>query len=92
MSVFIVLASIWFFKNFEDKINMGEEIKGQLMQGLNGLGISLDWLFIGCVLVFGLNMFFVTSQMFWHTLLDSSWCNNNYYNREKATKDKVVTD
>lgn len=81
-----------FMYNFEEHINLGDEVKSQLLQGLNKLPLVLGNLVALSLLLFVINLFLVTNQMFWHTLLDSSWCNNNFYNREKANKDKIVTD
>ena len=92
MSTFVILASVWLFSNFDEKVNMGQEVKGELLRGLNELPIHISHLLVIVVIFYALNIFFVTSQMFWHKLLDASWCNNNYYNRERATKNQTVAD
>ena len=92
MNTFILLAIAWFCNNFTENVFLGDEVKRMLTQGLDDLVINIKWIYISSILLFALNFFFITNQMFWHKLLDSSWCNCNCYNREKVERDNAVTD
>ena len=78
MNTFSSIFTIYLLKDFEE-ITMTDEIKDKLMKSLGSMSISMDTLFSINVVLFFLNIFLLTHQTFWHTLLDSSWCNNNIF-------------
>ena len=78
MNTFSGIFTMLLLRHF-DTITMTEEIKERLEQSLNGLSVDIDTLFQINVVLFFINIFFLTHQTFWHTMLDSSWCNNNIF-------------
>ena len=69
---------------------MTEEIRMPLDASLNELGVGVNTLFHINVVLFFINLLFLSHQTFWHTMLDSSWCNNNYYSKMIAEEQEEL--
>ena len=91
MNTFIGFYQIYFLCHIGD-IDLPEEIKMPIEQILEKLPIEAGVLYDMAIVTLVLNLLFSTHQYYWQTLLDSSWCNNNWYNRQKAGANDDVID
>ena len=68
---------IYFMANFDSLVSLRVEVKHRLLTDIQNLPISIFWIQNINICYTCYVMYFVSHQVFWHKLLDMSWCDNN---------------
>lgn len=84
------LMFIYFIYYFDDLIDLQTEIKNKVLNSINELPISIDYIYFMNYVFQIFSFVTLTHQIYWHGLLDNSWVNNINYVKDDHLEEDVT--